>query len=57
MRFLYATLGAVPSRPSGFVFVFIIISFAAFVSLAVRLLLSLAGFAFLAVKLFFSLAD
>jgi len=28
MRFLYATLGGVPSRPSGFAFDLIIISFA-----------------------------
>jgi hypothetical protein len=57
---LYATLGAVPSRPSGFAFVLIIISFAAkllfssaaLAAFAVRLFCSFAFVAFLAVKLF-----
>jgi len=52
VRFLYATLSEVPSRPSGLAFVVIIIFLAAFASLAVRLLFSFAGFAILAVKLF-----
>jgi hypothetical protein len=57
---LYATFGAVPSRPSGFDLVLIIVlfavklfsSFAAFASSAVGLLFSLAGLASLAVRLF-----
>jgi hypothetical protein len=58
VRLLYATLGAVPSRPPRFDFVLIIISFAlmhffslaALASFAVKLLCFLAALAPLAIK-------
>jgi len=49
-RYLYATLGAVTLRPSGFAFDLIIISF------AVRLYIFLRGLAAFAVKLFIFLS-